>query len=169
MKKTFSASKGLFVFIALSVALAAGWVYYNPWAVAGGIHENCQVQQVILQPPPGTDKSAVTVAAELALTDKKRQQGLMYRRSMAPDAGMLFFWEAPQQIVMWMKNTYIPLDMIYINGQEVVGIIEAANTRDTTPLTIPAPADKVLEVNLGFSEARGIEKGWQVRMGPCLD
>src|SRR5262245_45483533 len=53
---------------------------------------------------------------ELAVSPEERAQGLMFRQDLAPDAGMLFLYAADQQIIMWMKNTLIPLDMLFIAG-----------------------------------------------------
>lgn len=101
---------------------------------------------------------------ELADEPEERRVGLMYRTEMAEDAGMLFDFEKPQQISMWMKNTLIPLDMAFIDEQGVIRRIAA----DTTPRSlesIPSGAEviAVLEVNGGTFERLGIEEGDRVR------
>src|SRR3954471_21304785 len=62
---------------------------------------------------------------ELATTPPQLEQGLMFRRTLAPDAGMLFDFKTPAPVTMWMKNTFIPLDMVFIDaGGRVINIAE---------------------------------------------
>ena len=130
----------------------------------------CLRREVSLLPPhEGAQAQPVKIKTELALTDDQRRQGLMHRKYLAADAGMMFFWDAPQKVFMWMKNTLIPLDMIFIKNNKIVGIVEAKKTEDTTSLTVPSLADAVLEVNYGLTKQHGITKGWQVNVGKCLD
>lgn len=152
------------VIIAGAVALATYWAFFTPAAQQEAVA--CPVREIALQSPDGSKE--VRVVAEMAITPAQMQTGLMNRKSLPAKTGMMFVWDEPRQIYMWMKNTYIPLDMIFINGQEVVGIINAKNTQDETPLTVKSPADKVLEVNYGFTRAEGISKGWYVTVGPCV-
>lgn len=122
-----------------------------------------------LQPLTITASGAVReFAVELADEPQERSKGLMYRRSLDPDEGMLFDFGTPQPITMWMKNTYIPLDMLFIDE---TGTITAIAKR-TTPLserTIPSngPARYVLEINGGRADALGIRPGDTVG-GPAL-
>lgn len=105
-----------------------------------------------------------TFQIELARTPAQRQQGLMFRERLAPDAGMLFDYEKPQPVAMWMKNTYIPLDMIFINGE---GIITHISTRavplSLQPISSKGPVRAVLEVNGGITDHLGISVGDEVR------
>ncbi len=97
---------------------------------------------------------------ELALTDRQQQQGLMFRRNMAPDAGMLFDYITPTRITMWMKNTYIPLDMIFIGADgKVVDIAERAVPQSETIIPTKVPARAVLELNGGTAQRLGIKVG----------
>lgn len=101
---------------------------------------------------------------EIANTPETRSRGLMFRRELAPDHGMLFdFGGAEQPIQMWMKNTYIPLDMIFIRANGVIRRIAA----DTTPFsedTIASggPVKGVLEVIAGTARRLGIAAGDRV-------
>ena len=98
---------------------------------------------------------------EIADTPKKAERGLMYRKSMPRDKGMLFIFPYASGIRMWMKNTYIPLDMIFINGQnQVICLHENATPLDDKNIiTCPYPAQKVLELNAGEIKAKEIQLG----------
>jgi uncharacterized membrane protein (UPF0127 family) len=97
---------------------------------------------------------------ELALTDRQQEQGLMFRRSLAPDAGMLFDYVTPTRITMWMRNTFIPLDMIFIGADgKVVDIAERAVPQSETIIPSKVPARAVLELNGGTAHRLGIKVG----------
>lgn len=97
---------------------------------------------------------------ELAITDRQQQQGLMFRRNLAPDAGMLFDYVTPTRITMWMKNTFIPLDMIFIGANgKVVDIAERAVPQSETIIPSKVPARAVLELNGGTAQRLGIKVG----------
>lgn len=97
---------------------------------------------------------------EVMRTDAERERGLMYRRDMAADRGMLFQFDKEDRIFMWMKNTYLPLDMVFFGKDgRVVSI-----ARDTEPLSeriisSGEPATTVVEFNAGTAAKLGIEKG----------
>ncbi len=103
---------------------------------------------------------------ELALTTAQHQQGLMFRREMAPDAGMLFdFGPRPRRASMWMKNTYIPLDMLFIKAD---GQVESIAER-TTPHSLEAISSRgmvryVLEISGGTAAKLGIAPGDRVEL-----
>lgn len=101
---------------------------------------------------------------EIADEPAERQKGLMYRQALAPDAGMLFDFGAPQQISMWMKNTYIPLDMLFIAGDGTIRNI----AENTVPFSLDAisslgPVRFVLEVPGGTAARLGLKAGDKVR------
>ncbi|RVU34268.1 DUF192 domain-containing protein [Hwanghaeella grinnelliae] len=105
-----------------------------------------------------------TFQIELARTPAQRQQGLMFRERMAPDAGMLFDYERPQPVAMWMKNTYIPLDMIFIDGAGIIShISKRAVPLSLQPISSNGPVRAVLEVNGGITDHLGIRVGDEVR------
>lgn len=117
---------------------------------------------VVLEPLGG---APVRVRVELAQTPEQRQRGLMYRKQLAPDAGMLFIFERPQHNVFWMHNTYLPLDMIFITPEwEVLGIVENATPQTDTPRQVPGLSSYVLEVNAGFSRQHGIAAGAKIKL-----
>ncbi|MDP6788085.1 MAG: DUF192 domain-containing protein [Rhodospirillales bacterium] len=110
-----------------------------------------------------TAKGRFLFTVEVAETAAQRQQGLQHRKSLAAGAGMLFDYKRVQSVAMWMKNTLIPLDMLFIDaGGRIVNV-----ARDTEPLslaTIPsaAPVLAVLEVNAGTARRLGIRPGDRV-------
>jgi hypothetical protein len=111
------------------------------------------------------EKGPVRVSVELATTPQEQARGLMWRERLEPDHGMLFVFEEEEPLSFWMKNTPLPLDIIYIDRDGVVVSI----ARDTIPFstaTIPshAPAKYVLEVVAGFARRHGVELGTKVEL-----
>ena len=97
---------------------------------------------------------------ELAVTPEQRSQGLMNRRSLAPDAGMLFVYAQTQEIAMWMKNTFVSLDMLFISAEgEVVRIAERTEPLSLTTIRSGSPVKGVLEVVAGTVARLGIRPG----------
>jgi uncharacterized protein len=118
-----------------------------------------QRPEVVIHSPTGP----VHVRVEVVDTPEARARGLMYRRDLAPNAGMLFIFpsETPQQF--WMKNTPLPLDMVFIGqDQHIVGIVADTRPFTTTPLGVAAPSQYVLEVHAGFCARHGIDTGARV-------
>jgi uncharacterized membrane protein (UPF0127 family) len=104
------------------------------------------------------------VAVELARTDEELTRGLMHRRQLAADAGMLFLFSESGPRAFWMKNTFIPLDMIFIDdGGRVVGLVERAEPLTTSPRDPGVPSRYVLEVNGGWAARHGVRPGDRVR------
>lgn len=106
---------------------------------------------------------------EIADDDRETAIGLMFRRQMADDEGMLFDFGAEQPKSFWMRNTYIPLDMLFIKAD---GTIESIAER-TTPLSeksVPSkgPVRFVLEINGGLSDTLGITAG-DIVSGPAIE
>jgi uncharacterized membrane protein (UPF0127 family) len=100
---------------------------------------------------------------EVMTTDHERALGLMYRRSLPDNAGMLFIYERPQQAAMWMKNTLIPLDMVFIAVGGRVHRIES-NAEPFSLSMIPSNGDvvAVLELNAGQAAKIGLKRGDQI-------
>ena len=97
---------------------------------------------------------------ELALTPAERARGLMFRESLADDRGMLFDFGASQPVAMWMRNTYIPLDMLFIRANgEIARIIRGAQPLSDTVLDFGEPVRAVLELRGGVTTALGIQPG----------
>jgi hypothetical protein len=99
---------------------------------------------------------------EIATTEEERSVGLMFRRHLAPDKAMLFDFGKPRRASMWMKNTYIPLDMIFISADGTVEGVIAAKPHSTAVVTVDAPVKAVLEVIAGTAKRIGLKKGDRV-------
>ena len=100
---------------------------------------------------------------ELASTPGERERGLMYRRGMRPDHGMLFDFHAEQMVAFWMKNTPLPLDMLFIDGQgTVIQVAPDAVPFSETPIPSQRPIRAVLELNAGTAKRLGIVPGAKV-------
>ncbi len=97
---------------------------------------------------------------EIADTEEKRTQGLMFRASMKENQGMLFIFDREEMQAFWMKNTMIPLDMIFVNAKkEIVNIRRNARPYDLSSYTSLAPTKYVVEVNGGYCKRHGIKSG----------
>jgi uncharacterized membrane protein (UPF0127 family) len=104
------------------------------------------------------------VTVELARNDAERARGLMHRSALAPDAGMLFLFDESSEHAFWMKNTLIPLDMIFVSEDgRVAGVVARAVPGDLSPRSAGGPSRYVLEVNGGWAEAHGVGPGDRVR------
>jgi len=107
-----------------------------------------------------TSTGPVRVAVEIAATPDTRARGLMYRRELAPDHGMLFVFPAEALQSFWMQNTPLALDMVFIGSDKrVVGIVANAQPFSTVPRRVERPSRYVLEVRGGFCAERGIAVG----------
>lgn len=115
--------------------------------------------ELAIESAPGT----VILKVELANSYSARRQGLKDRRRLAPDAGMLFVFEEPVVTSMWMVDTYIPLDMIFIDADGFITRI-ARNTEplSETLISSGSPVKAVLEVNSGTAREFGIKPGDRV-------
>ncbi|MDB5562704.1 MAG: hypothetical protein JWN11_2122 [Hyphomicrobiales bacterium] len=107
-----------------------------------------------------TAKGDFAFTIEVVDTPAGREQGLMNRQSLAPDAGMLFDFQTEQQVQFWMQNTLIPLDMLFISADGVVKTIHVnAKPMDTTPIPSQVPVRFVLEIPGGRSVEIGLKPG----------
>ncbi len=102
----------------------------------------------------------VVFRVEVAVTPEEHARGLMYRSRLATDAGMIFVFEEPSVQRFWMKNTLIPLDMIFIGkDRKIVGIVEDAAPETETERMVGAPSQYVLEIGGGLSAQLGLHAG----------
>lgn len=100
---------------------------------------------------------------ELAETPAQQEQGLMFRHRLAPDAGMLFDFKQPIAATMWMHNTLIPLDMLFVDQHgRIVNIAQRAVPESDATIAAAAPVRAVIELNGGTAERLGIKPGDRV-------
>ena len=119
-----------------------------------------ETPEVLLQ---SKNDGKISVSVEVVKTQEARRLGLMYRKSLAKKKGMLFIFGNEREHPFTMKNTYIPLDMIFINRRsKITGIVKNTPPKTKGPYTINAPSLYVLEVNAGFCRVNGIKKGARV-------
>ncbi len=105
----------------------------------------------------GTNKEIKLIQIEIADNVERRTQGLMWRKSMPEDDGMLFVFDAEEPLTFWMKNTYISLDMIFADKSgNIVSIYPEATPYSEAPIPSGGPAKYVVEVNGGFCAKYGI-------------
>lgn len=130
------------------------------FSVAGTVAQVVfQTEQLTIR----TESGPKVFTVEVAVDSLQRQQGLMFRKNMASNAGMLFDFGSSRDVAMWMKNTLIPLDMLFIDDKGVVRHIhEGAKPHDETPLPSGGPVKFVLELNGGAVKTHNIAVGNQV-------
>lgn len=118
-----------------------------------------------IQTAEGTHRFAV----EVARTEAEQEKGLMFRKSLDPDGGMLFPMNPPRTASFWMKDTLIPLDMLFIKTDGTIAFI-AANARPYSrePISAGVPVAAVLELKGGRAAELNIREGDGVAWGRCL-
>lgn len=144
MVRTVLRSAAVLLFFALAIVASASRSQADPLTITAG-------------------EAAHRFDVELAATPKDRSVGLMYRQALADGAGMLFDFGSEQPVSMWMKNTYIPLDMIFIRADGTIRRIE----ENTIPFSLDTiasggPVRYVLEVNGGTARRLGLKPGNKV-------
>jgi len=128
---------------------------------------------VALAPALALDRTTVEIASktgvhvftvEIADTEQARERGLMFRKELPPGRGMLFDFHREQQVGFWMKNTLIPLDMIFIDGRgRIVSIAQDAKPMSEDVIMSGGQVRAVLEVDGGTARRLGIAPGDQVQ------
>jgi uncharacterized membrane protein (UPF0127 family) len=127
----------------------------SAWAEAA-----CAPDRLDLRWEGGKESFAVEVADDA----EERAQGLMFRRELAPASGMLFVYDSPRRVSFWMKNTLIPLDMVFADASGTVTRVHSgAVPGDLTPIDGGAGVQFVLEINAGLAQKLGIGPGSVLR------
>ena len=133
---------------------ALAWTAPAPAAAADAVRFETSELAVV------TGRGRFSFTVEMAVTEAQRQQGLQHRNALAPDAGMLFDFGSSQPASMWMKNTPITLDMIFVAGDgRVVNVEARTRPRSLAVIRSAGPVRAVLEVNAGTAERLGVEAG----------
>lgn len=146
MKKFFSSLCVVLLTIVLGIGL---YILYN----------NYNQKTLFIQ----TLTKKISLSYEVADTPEKQSIGLMYRQEMPNNHSMIFIFPEPQMIYMWMKNTYIPLDMIFFDETgKIIHIHQNAKPHDLSIISSQQNAKGVIEVNAGFVNAHKIAIGHQV-------
>jgi len=167
------------MFVTLSVGgwSCAGGEGLNPQTPAPAGETRQQEPSTTTASPLQSDETRVRVhtsggktaevVAEIADDREERSQGLMHRENLPRDRGMLFVYELEGNYAFWMKNTLIPLDMIFIDkARRIVGIVESAQPHTTEPRRVGIPSRYILEVNGGWAEEHQVAIGDRVDFAP---
>jgi len=152
---------GLLRASALSFALGLSWLAAgtDPAGAQQGL-ASFDRDSLVLRTADGAERD---FEVELAVSPQQQSQGLMYRHSLAADAGMLFIYRPAREVSMWMRNTVVPLDMLFIAEDGViVKVVERTVPLSLTPISSDERVRAVLEINGGMAERLGIRPGDRV-------
>lgn len=129
--------------------------------LAGGLSPAAAMRREALK--LHTARGVHVINTEITETQEEKALGLMFRTSLADDAGMLFFYDTPQEVTMWMRNTYIPLDMVFIRADGTVHRIEAWTQPFSESIISSGPnVVACLELAGGAAERLGLKPGDRV-------
>jgi hypothetical protein len=119
-----------------------------------------RVDSIVIDTPAG----ARMLSVEIADTPELRERGLMFRHRLPEDRGMLFLYETAHPVAMWMKNTYIPLDMVFLRSDGTVAEVRTGTVPQSLDVIESAePVKAVLELGSGGAAKLGLEPGTLVR------
>lgn len=109
------------------------------------------------------------ISLEIAANDADRTKGLMFRRELKPNTGMIFVFPREDRHSFWMRNTYVSLDMVFVNKErKVVGILEHVPVLNDEPRTIGAPSQYVIELPAGSASIQKISVGAEMKIDGTL-
>ncbi|MCW1383851.1 DUF192 domain-containing protein [Novosphingobium sp. KCTC 2891] len=151
------------------LAMAAGLVACSPASAGSKAPAPVAAAAPAVHPLSGLAVVPLTVttaagphrfAVEVAATMAEQEKGLMFRTAMGADEGMIFPYMPPQRTAFWMKNTVLPLDIVFVGADhKVLNIAADAVPYDLTPLPSAGPVSGVLELNAGRAKELGIQPG----------
>ena len=141
----------------------------TPVAALAAVEAKPMVLQEVSAVFTGPDGRRAQFRLEVADTPATRETGLMNRKAMAPDRGMVFVFPAEHDQTFWMKNTYLPLDMVFVGSDgRVAGVVEDARPLTLDVRSVGKPSRFVVELNARTAAARGIREGARVTFEPPL-
>jgi uncharacterized protein len=160
----------------LAVALAAALAACSPQAGpseprADRSQSSTETRPAAGQPQTGLEQVPLTIitqsavhrfTVEVARTPVQQEHGMMYRTSIDPDGGMIFPYDPPQHVGFWMRNTFIPLDLIFIRKDGAIARITTGVPHDESLLASGEPVVAVLEIAGGRADELGIRPGDKV-------
>jgi uncharacterized protein len=130
---------------------------------AGAVSEQVAASSSLVPLTVSTTKGPVKLKVEIARTEEEQARGLMFRESLPADGGMIFPMDPPRHASFWMKNTVIPLDMIFIRSDGSIARIEPETTpHSLDPVPSGEPVAAVLELAGGKAASLGINEGDRV-------
>lgn len=110
-----------------------------------------------------------TITAEVAVSGAEQENGLMHRTALPSDRGMLFPFAMPRMASFWMKDTPLPLDLVFIRPDGTIAAMLSGKPNDLTPLSTSEPVSAVLELAAGQAQRRGMAIGDRIEWGDCKD
>lgn len=150
-------------FRALVAAVVAATLYFS---TQGSAFAAGQAMLLPVDPIPlvaVTDKGEPAFSIEIAEKPAERSAGLMFRQAMADDHGMLFVFERTQEVIFWMKDTPMPLDLVFIGEDGRIAAIRRGEPESEAVIPSGAPVRFVLELKAGTAQRRGIREGDLIR------
>jgi uncharacterized membrane protein (UPF0127 family) len=122
------------------------------------------VREMLLQGPEtrSLQVGGYPITVELAVSPDEQQVGLMHRRSLDPDCGMLFCYDDPQELSFWMRDTHVPLSIAFIDDEGRVAGVEDMDPYDENPVRSNVPCRWALEANRGWFSDRNIKIGTKI-------
>jgi len=152
--------KGVIKLKSISGIFTAGILLLTLASNAGSVGAMDKLEPLTIRMAGGKE---ITYEIEVADTDSSRQRGLMFRMEMPSNRGMLLDFGAPEKVSIWMKNTFIPLDIIYVDAAGIITqIVEHAEPQSTSLMNSYTRVRAVLEVNAGQAAYHGFKAGDQV-------
>ena len=157
--KFYKYSSPMLAFIGLAFVLMFSLLFAGNKAIAEGVEGKGLTPLVA-----STPKGKFTYKIELAVSGEQRTRGLMFRKKMPRDYGMLFDFYQTQKVMMWMKNTFLPLDMLFIRVDGAIAhIVENTTPHSLAIISSRFPVRYVLELNAGEVARTGMKPGQFLR------